>query len=195
MGHFAMRQKYLPRHARRIVHPAFLRSRIAALRRALLEDRRTGPRQALIHLGKLGLVLGLNAQMLDPGLGAALAETLGIGLAVMLLFALLDFANLFRRCSEGRIFTERNVKTLRGGGDSLLLAAAASALVPPERRGSALAIVMGGMTVAFLMGIPLGSVVGAAFGWRAPFLLSAGLSASASLPPWLSVPKIENPNR
>ena len=57
--------------------------------------------------------------------------------------------------------------------------ASASALVPPERRGSALAIVMGGMTVAFLMGIPLGSVVGSAFGWRSTFLLSAGLSALA----------------
>lgn len=57
--------------------------------------------------------------------------------------------------------------------------AAASALVPPERRGSALAIVTGGMTVAFLMGIPLGSVVGSAFGWRTAFLLSALLAAFA----------------
>lgn len=60
----------------------------------------------------------------------------GLGLveampSIFLLFALLDFAHLFRRCSEGQIFTERNVKTLRGGGDSLLLAAAASALVTP----------------------------------------------------------------
>ncbi|MBW0152686.1 MAG: MFS transporter [Phenylobacterium sp.] len=71
--------------------------------------------------------------------------------------------------------------------------AAASALVPPERRGSALAIVMGGMTVAFLMGIPLGSVVGAAFGWRATFLLSAGLSAFALAAILIFVPRVTPP--
>ena len=71
--------------------------------------------------------------------------------------------------------------------------AAASALVPPERRGSALAIVMGGMTVAFLMGIPLGSVVGAAFGWRATFLLSAGLSGFALAAILIFVPRVSPP--
>jgi len=71
--------------------------------------------------------------------------------------------------------------------------AAASALVPPERRGSALAIVMGGMTVAFLMGIPLGSIVGSAFGWRSTFLLSAGLSALALAAIALFVPKVTPP--
>lgn len=71
--------------------------------------------------------------------------------------------------------------------------AAASALVPPERRGSALAIVMGGMTVAFLMGIPLGSVVGSIFGWRSAFLLSTALSSLALLAIALFVPRVSPP--
>ncbi|MDX5331018.1 MAG: MFS transporter [Caulobacteraceae bacterium] len=71
--------------------------------------------------------------------------------------------------------------------------AAASALAPPERRGSALAIVMGGMTVAFLMGIPLGSVVGSIFGWRSAFLLSTGLSALALVAIALAVPRVTPP--
>ena len=56
---------------------------------------------------------------------------------------------------------------------------AAAALVPPERRGSAVAMVMGGMTMAFVIGIPLGSFVGAHFGWRSTFILAGALTAIA----------------
>ena len=56
---------------------------------------------------------------------------------------------------------------------------AAAALVPPERRGSAVAMVMGGMTMAFVIGIPLGSFVGAHFGWRSTFVLAAALTGIA----------------
>jgi predicted MFS family arabinose efflux permease len=56
---------------------------------------------------------------------------------------------------------------------------AAAALVPPERRGSAVAMVMGGMTMAFVIGIPLGSFVGAHFGWRSTFVLAGALTAIA----------------
>ena len=56
---------------------------------------------------------------------------------------------------------------------------AAAALVPPERRGSAVAMVMGGMTMAFVIGIPLGSFVGAHFGWRSTFVLAGALTALA----------------
>jgi len=56
---------------------------------------------------------------------------------------------------------------------------AAAALVPPERRGSAVAMVMGGMTMAFVIGIPLGSFVGAHFGWRSTFVLAGALTGLA----------------
>jgi predicted MFS family arabinose efflux permease len=56
--------------------------------------------------------------------------------------------------------------------------AAATMLAPPEQRGRAIATVMAGTTLAFLLGIPLGSVVGEAFGWRASFGF-AGLLALA----------------
>jgi predicted MFS family arabinose efflux permease len=57
---------------------------------------------------------------------------------------------------------------------------AAASLVPLERRGSALAMVSGGMTLAFVLGIPMGSIAGAAYGWRATFMVAAALSASRS---------------
>ncbi len=72
-------------------------------------------------------------------------------------------------------------------------ASAAAALAPPERRGSAMAIVGGGMTVAFLMGIPMGSVVGSIFGWRAAFALAAALAAAAFAGIALFLPRVKAP--
>ena len=60
-------------------------------------------------------------------------------------------------------------------------AAAAASLAPPEARGRALSVVIGGMTLALVAGIPLGSVVGDLFGWRACFAFAASLSAAAAI--------------
>lgn len=71
-----------------------------------------------------------------------------------------------------------------------LATVAAAALVPPEMRGRAFAIVMGGLTVAFVAGVPIGSVVGGTFGWRATFWLSAAVCALAIGLILVSVPRI-----
>ncbi|MBP0495094.1 MFS transporter [Pararoseomonas indoligenes] len=57
--------------------------------------------------------------------------------------------------------------------------ALAGAIVGPEKRGRALAIVSGGMTLAIALGLPLGAVVGHAFGWRATFLAVAAMGLVA----------------
>jgi len=61
--------------------------------------------------------------------------------------------------------------------------ALAGTLVAPERRGRALAIVSGGMTIAIALGLPLGALVGHSFGWRATFLAVAvmGMVACAGI--------------
>lgn len=59
--------------------------------------------------------------------------------------------------------------------------ALAGAAVAPNRRGRALAIVSGGMTIAIALGLPLGSVIGQAFGWRATFLAVTAMGAVATL--------------
>lgn len=61
--------------------------------------------------------------------------------------------------------------------------ATGAALTPLERQGAALALVMGGVTVAFALGIPLGTYVSAVFGWRAMFaaLGVASLAAAAGV--------------
>jgi len=55
----------------------------------------------------------------------------------------------------------------------------AVAIAPPERRGRAVALVTSGITVATVVGVPLGSLIGNAFGWRATFGLVALLGAVA----------------
>ncbi|WP_127091861.1 MFS transporter [Aquabacter cavernae] len=45
----------------------------------------------------------------------------------------------------------------------------ATGLVAPERKASAIAIMFTGLTVANILGVPLGTWLGQAFGWRATF--------------------------
>ncbi|WP_420994178.1 MFS transporter [Cupriavidus sp. 30B13] len=59
--------------------------------------------------------------------------------------------------------------------------ALASAIVPAERRGRALAVVNGGISIAIALGVPLGAVVGHRLGWRMTFASVAVLSAVATI--------------
>lgn len=58
--------------------------------------------------------------------------------------------------------------------------AVAVALVSPERRARAIALVTGGMTVALILGVPLGTAAAAAGGWYLAFLL-VGLFGTLAL--------------
>jgi len=55
----------------------------------------------------------------------------------------------------------------------------AGVIVPPAMRGRALAIVSAGQTLAIALGLPLGGLIGHAFGWRATFLLVGAMSIVA----------------
>jgi predicted MFS family arabinose efflux permease len=57
--------------------------------------------------------------------------------------------------------------------------AIAVALSAPERRGRALALVSGGLTLAMTVGVPLGTAVAVLGTWRYSFLLVAALGAAA----------------
>ena len=55
-------------------------------------------------------------------------------------------------------------------------------LVPPERRGAALSLFVGGITVANVLGLPGGTAIGNAFGWRTSFWCLAALLIAWLLP-------------
>lgn len=55
----------------------------------------------------------------------------------------------------------------------------AVAVMPAAQRGRALSIVFAGMTVAMMLGVPMGVLLGGHFGWRSTFIAVAGLAAIA----------------
>ena len=67
--------------------------------------------------------------------------------------------------------------------------AVAGAMVAPERRGRAIAIINGGLSIAVTLGVPMGAVIGNALGWRMTFVGVAGLSAIALIGLVLGLPK------
>ncbi|MGI3169487.1 MFS transporter [Pseudooceanicola sp. C21-150M6] len=88
------------------------------------------------------------------------------------------------------------LRILAGAFGALALPMASTiavALVGPERRARALAVIYGGVSLAFLSGVPVGSIVGEAYGWRASFLLAAALCAFACLMVLVFVPKVPAP--
>ncbi|MFD8597960.1 MFS transporter [Kitasatospora sp. NPDC059646] len=68
--------------------------------------------------------------------------------------------------------------------------ATAAALVRAESRGRALALVIGGLTAATALGVPLGRVAAAGLGWRAALGAVAVLSALGALGVRLTLPRL-----
>jgi DHA1 family inner membrane transport protein len=68
--------------------------------------------------------------------------------------------------------------------------AVSAALVRPELRGRALAIVIGGLTVATALGVPLGAVASQALGWRSALELVAALCVVAATGVFLIMPAL-----
>lgn len=96
-------------------------------------------------------------------------------LGVMLLFALgqllcaiapsydwLLAARLVSACGHGVFFGVASV--------------AVSQLVPVARRGAALSLFVGGITVANILGLPAGTAIGNSFGWRVAFVCIAAMA-------------------
>ena len=70
--------------------------------------------------------------------------------------------------------------------------AVAAGLVPPERRGRAISVVLGGIAVSTVLGVPLGTVIGQAMGWRAAFVAVIVLGIVALVSVLVFVPSVEN---
>ena len=72
-------------------------------------------------------------------------------------------------------------------------AAAASTLASPEARGRALSVVTGGLTVAFVVGIPLGSLIGTYSSWRMTVVMVGLMGLVAAVGVRFLLPAVENP--
>jgi len=74
----------------------------------------------------------------------------------------------------GVLFASRVVSALACAGFWAVGAATAVSLVPADRRGRAMAVMVGGLTVANVLGVPAGAFVAQHFGWRAVLWCVAG---------------------
>ncbi|WP_316524459.1 Cmx/CmrA family chloramphenicol efflux MFS transporter [Kitasatospora brasiliensis] len=87
------------------------------------------------------------------------------------------------------LLTTRVVASLANAGFLAVALTTAAALVPADRKGRALAVLLSGTTVATVVGVPGGAVLGSLFGWRAAFwavallCLPAAVGLATFLPP------------
>jgi len=67
-------------------------------------------------------------------------------------------------------------------------AACAGMLVPPEQRGRAVTFVFLGWSMASVLGLPIGALIGGHLGWRMAFMAIAALSVVSAASIWLTLP-------
>ncbi|MBB5751994.1 MFS transporter [Prosthecomicrobium pneumaticum] len=114
---------------------------------------------ATAHLPRKSVLIGLAALFVVGNLLCAVAPNYGLLMAARVVTAF----------GHGAFF---------GIG-----AVVAASLVPREKRAQAMAVVFGGLTLANILGVPGGTALGQAFGWRATFLavVLIGLAAVAAI--------------
>ncbi|MET8507722.1 MFS transporter [Streptomyces sp. NPDC004787] len=114
-------------------------------------------------------------------LGAPLLTVLGTKVSrkrmLMLLMGLFVLGNLLSAVapSFGLMLTGRIVASLAHGSFFGIGSVVAAELVAPEKKAGAIATMFTGLTVANIVGVPLGTFIGQAVGWRTTFAIVAAL--------------------
>ncbi|MFF6786541.1 Cmx/CmrA family chloramphenicol efflux MFS transporter [Streptomyces sp. NPDC012510] len=93
------------------------------------------------------------------------------------------------------LFASRVVSALACAGFWAVGAAVAVAMVPVNARARALAIMIGGLSIANVLGVPAGAFLGEHFGWRSAFWAVAVASAVALVGVVTLVPAIPLPDQ
>ncbi|MER5327074.1 MFS transporter [Streptosporangium roseum] len=113
--------------------------------------------------------------------------------ALMVLFAIFLAGNLLAATAPSypimmaaRIITGIAAQAFFGVAISL-----AVRLTPPQRRGRAIAVVMNGLMVGTLLGLPLSTLIGEHLGWRAAFWAVSAVAVLAALATMIGVPRLE----
>lgn len=112
----------------------------------------------------------------------------GLIISLMAIFTLCNLAAAFAP-GYGTLLGARIVMGVAHGVFFGVGAAVAMSLVDKAKGASAVAVMMGGLTVAMVVGVPLGSWVGQAFGWRSPFLAVTLLGTISLIGLFLYLPK------
>jgi predicted MFS family arabinose efflux permease len=140
--------------------------------------------------GQLVTVFALTYAISSPVL-TALTGSFNRRRLLILALAAFAIANVVAWAAHGfySLMTARILLALAAGLYLPNANAVAGAMVAPERRGRALAIVNGGSSVAIVLGVPLGAIVGGIGGWRMTFAGVAILAAIAAVGLEIGLPK------
>lgn len=93
------------------------------------------------------------------------------------------------------LFVSRVVSALACAGFWAVGAAVAIAMVPMNARARAMAVMLGGLSIANVLGVPLGALLGENFGWRSAFWAVGAASAAALVGVVTLIPRIPLPER
>ncbi len=143
----------------------------------------------LISAFAIGMVVGA------PVLAAA-TQRLPRRLTLVVLLAVFGVSHLAGALAPGYgvLFATRVVSALACAGFWAVGAAVAISLVPVGARARAMAVLLGGLSVANIAGVPGGAVLGQHLGWRAAFWAVALLTALGLVGVLLFVPGTRPPS-
>ncbi|WP_329039164.1 MFS transporter [Streptomyces sp. NBC_00178] len=116
-------------------------------------------------------------------LGAPLMTVLGTRVTrkrmLMVLMGLFIAGNVVSALAPtfGVMLTGRVIASLAHGAFFGIGSVVAADLMAPQKKAGAIAMMFTGLTVANVVGVPLGTYIGQNFGWRLTFLVVAGLGA------------------
>ncbi|GAB3139169.1 MFS transporter [Microbispora hainanensis] len=131
--------------------------------------------------------------------GAPLMTVLGTTMSrkrmLMLLMALFIAGNLLSALAPGFgvMLAGRVIASLAHGAFFGIGSVVAAELVAPHRKAGAIALMFTGLTVANVVGVPLGTLVGQVAGWRTTFAIVAGLGVVGLLGVAALVPEMPRP--
>ncbi|WP_420962650.1 MFS transporter [Brucella sp. IR073] len=159
---------------------------MSSLLPAISADAGINMAQAGFLITAFALAYAIGAPLLTTLAGAAdrrcvIAATMGVFVIGNLIAA--------ASSSFALLLVARILMALAAGLFAATAQATAVALAGPEHRARAIAVVVGGTTVAVAFGAPLGALIGAAFGWRGTFLSVAVLGAVAAAILWFKLPR------
>lgn len=137
----------------------------------------------LISAYALGVVVG--APLL-AAVGARLPRK-KLALGLLLFFTVANLAS-FIAPDYGWMLVSRFAAGLPHGAFFGVAAVIAASLVPPTRRGWAISMVMAGLSVSNVVGVPFATWLGQTFGWRLLFVLVGAIGLVALAMVWKFVP-------
>ncbi len=132
--------------------------------------------------GQLATVFAITYALSAPLIAGAAAR-FGRRKVMVTGLVLIGVLNLLAAAAPtlGALMAIRIVCGLAAGLVGPISTLAAAELAAPGQRGRAMAVVLSGLTLAFMLGIPVGSVVGDIAGWRGTFVYAGAIALVAAL--------------